>query len=442
MSKPLMRMTVAALTAVIASALAGCQAGSDTDDDEQVVTIRLWDDQAAVAYEDAAPGFESANDGISIEIDVIPWADYWTTLRNDVASGSAADIFWVNSSNFIDYAEAGALLDINEVLGAGASEAWAQTVVDQFTWQDGLWGVPQLTDPGIGVFYNKTLLDEAGVSVEEVENLVWSPDGAGDTLIDVATRLTKDGAGLTPADEAFEPLTLTQFGYNAAYDFQAIWANYLASAGAVFQDGEELGFDTPEGVAATQYVVDLINEHHVAPSAADTNDNGDFSRDQFLQGKLALFQTGAYNIANIRDGADFEWGIAPLPEGPEGRISLTNGIVAAASATSEHPEAQKAVLEWLASVEGASSLGATGAALPAVLDAQQSYFDYWAGEGVDVSPLLDVLDNGTIEAPHGARISEAFTAIGPTMKEVFLGRIPVAEGLREAQEDGNHAGGG
>ena len=41
MSKPLMRMTVAALTAVIASALAGCQAGSDTDDDEQVVTIRL-----------------------------------------------------------------------------------------------------------------------------------------------------------------------------------------------------------------------------------------------------------------------------------------------------------------------------------------------------------------------------------------------------------------
>lgn len=78
----------------------------------------------------------------------------------------------------------------------------------------------------------------------------------------------------------------------------------------MFQDGEELGFDTPEGVAATQYVVDLINEHHVAPSAADTNDNGDFSRDQFLQGKLALFQTGAYNIANIRDGADFEWAIA------------------------------------------------------------------------------------------------------------------------------------
>jgi multiple sugar transport system substrate-binding protein len=99
------------------------------------------------------------------------------------------------------------------------------------------------------------------------------------------------------------------------------------------------------------------------------------------------------------------------------------------------------VLEWLASVEGASSLGATGAALPAVLDAQQSYFDYWAEE-TSTSPLLDVLDNGTIEAPHGARISEAFTAIGPTMKEVFLGRIPVAEGLREAQEDGNHAGGG
>ncbi len=41
--------------------------------------------------------------------------------------------------------------------------------------------------------------------------------------------------------------------------------------------------------------MDLINKEHVAPSAADTNDNGDFSRDQFLQGKIALFQSGAYN---------------------------------------------------------------------------------------------------------------------------------------------------
>lgn len=425
-----------------AVALAGCQGTeSGADGESATVTLRLWDEAAAEAYEKAIPSFEEANDGITIDVEVIPWADYWTSLRNDVASDSVSDIFWTNSSNFIDYADAGALLDIGATLGSDASAGWSPTVVGQYTYDGSLWGVPQLTDPGIGVFYNKALLDEAGVSVEEVEKLVWDPTGDHDTLRDVAARLTKDRDGRGPSDPGFDPLTLTQFGYNAAYDFQAIWADYLASAGAVFQpaDSDELAFDTPEGVAATEYLVRLINTDHVAPSAADTNDNGDFSRDQFLQGNLALFQTGAYNLANVRDGADFEWGIAPLPEGPAGRISLTNGIIAAASSHSEHPDAQKKVLEWLGSVEGASALGATGAALPAVTGAQQSFFDYWQSEGVDVSPLIDVLDNGTISAPHGAKISEAFTAIAPVLKEVFLGRTPVEGGLTTAQTAGNDA---
>ena len=45
----------------------------------------------------------------------------------------------------------------------------------------------------------------------------------------------------------------------------------------------------------------LINADHVAPPASDTNDNGDFSRNQFLQGRMALFQSGTYNLAAVAD---------------------------------------------------------------------------------------------------------------------------------------------
>lgn len=428
-------------TATTALALAGCQSGTESTDTEgdATVSLRLWDDQAAAAYEAAIPAFEDANPGITIDVEVVPWGDYWTTLRNDIASGTAPDIFWTNSNNFVDYVEAGALLNIDEALGADASDAWVSTVVDQFTVDGTLWGVPQLTDPGIGVFYNQDLLDAAGVTLEQVESLTWDPSGANDTLIDVASALTLDGAGNTPADAGFDPLTLTQFGYSAAYDFQAIWSAYLGSNGASFQDGDLLAFDSPEGIEATQYIVDLINTHHVAPSAADTNDNGDFNLQQFLQGNLALFQTGAYNLANISQGADFTWGIAPLPAGPEGAISVTNGIIAAGNAESEHPDAQQLVLEWLGSEEGGTALAAEGAVLPAVVSAQDAYFSYWEAQGVDVSPLIDVLENGTSDAPHGARIGDAFTAFGPILTEVFLGRLDVAEGLAQAQHAGNEA---
>ena len=53
----------------------------------------------------------------------------------------------------------------------------------------------------------------------------------------------------------------------------------------------------------------LINHDHVAPPASDTNDNGDFSRNQFLQGRMALFQSGTYNLAAIADQSHFRWGV-------------------------------------------------------------------------------------------------------------------------------------
>ncbi|EUA30761.1 bacterial extracellular solute-binding family protein [Mycobacterium xenopi 3993] len=90
-------------------------------------------------------------------------------------------------------------------------------------------------------------------------------------------------------------------------------------------------------MAAFRYLVGLINSDHVAPPASATNDNGDFSRNQFLAGKMALFQSGTYNLAVVAEHARFHWGIAMLPAGPKGRVSVTNGIAAAGNSASKHP---------------------------------------------------------------------------------------------------------
>ncbi len=289
------------------AALSGCSiaddgsSGGGSSGGGTTVTVRLWDDTVQPAYEKSFEAFRAKNPGITPKIEMVPWASYWDKLPADVAGGTLPDVLWVNSSNFGVYVDSGTFLNISEEL-PDAVGGWQTTVVDQYTRKGALWGVPQLSD-AIGLFYNRQLVQAAGV---DPSNLTWNPAGTGDTFLPAAKALTRtEGAR-------------TQYGFNAAYDLQAIFYDFVGSNGGRWQaDDDTYVFgDDQKSVAAMQYVVDLINRDEVSPSAADTNDNGDFSRDQFTQGTMALFQSGTYNLKNVADGAQFEWGIAPGLTGP------------------------------------------------------------------------------------------------------------------------------
>jgi len=409
--------------------LAGCSIAEDPASDSSsggtVVTVRLWDDTVQRAYEKSFAAFREQNPDIDPRIEMVPWASYWDKLPADVAGGTLPDILWVNSSNFGVYVDSGTFLNISEELPDSIG-GWQQTVVEQYTRDGSLWGVPQLSD-AIALFVNDDLVGDTDVS-----NLVWG--GADDTFLPVAQALTnRSGAR-------------TQYGFNAGYDLQAIFFNFVGSNGGTWQGDAASGDDTytfgddQKSVAAMQYVVDLINRDQVSPSAADTNDNGDFSRDQFTQGNMALFQSGTYNLKNVADSAGFGWSIAPALTGPVGRVLVTNGIIAVGNAKTAHKDATLKVLEWLGSAEGAGYIGAEGAAFPAVTEAQQSYLDYWQGEGIDVQPFLDAAAaTDVMPAPHGARAQTGQQAADEILKEVFLGRIPVADGMKQAQDAANAA---
>ena len=207
----------------------------------------------------------------------------------------------------------------------------------------------------------------------------------------------------------------------------------------MFAEEDRFAFDGPRTAVALSYVVGLINDDHVAPPASDTNDNGDFSRNQFLAGRMAVFQSGTYNLAQIAEQARFRWDVTMLPTGPAGRVSVTNGIVAAGNAATRNPEATRAVLDWLGSTAGSEYLARRGAAIPAARAAQRVYFDYWKQQGVDVSPFFTVLDGPRIAAPGGPGFAAGFTAIKPYFDAMFLGRRPVAATLAAAQQAANAA---
>jgi multiple sugar transport system substrate-binding protein len=403
-----------------------------------VVTVRLWDEQVAAAYRQSFAAFSRAHPDIEVHTHVVSYSTYFNTLRTDVAGGSADDIFWISNAYLAGYADSGRLMDIGKTLEAGAVSAWEPSVVEQFTRNGTLWAVPQLTDAGIALYYNADLLAAAGVNPADLAALRWGPQG-GDTLRPLLSRLTVDADGRTAASPGFDAGSIRQWAYNAANDAQGIYLNYIGSAGGVFQDGDRFAFDNPGAIEAFTYLVRLINGDHVAPPASDTNDNGDFSRNQFLAGRMALFQSGTYNLAAVADHAGFRWGVAMLPQGPKGRVTVTNGIAAAGNSASTHPDAVRQVLAWMGSNEGNQYVGQHGSAIPAVRSAQTVYFDYWAAKKVDVVPFFAVLSGPRIDAPGGAGFAAGNQVLKPYFDEMFEGRGDVSTTLQRAQAAANAA---
>ncbi|MGO2660460.1 sugar ABC transporter substrate-binding protein [Mycetocola reblochoni] len=437
-------LVITAVVAVGALALAGCSSpapsSTQNPDGTTTVTVRLWDETVAASYEESFAAFEKANSDIDVEVSVVPWDEYWTQLRTDVAGSTAADVFWVNSSSYAGYADSNNLVNIDEALGSNARGAWESSVVDQFTRDDVLWGVPQVYDAGIATYYNADLLEEAGVDPESLGSLVWSPDEDDDTFLDVAKKLTVDESGTRGDEKGFSGDKLAQYGTNIGNDLQAILLPYIGSNGGSFEDGEQFSFAEPASAQAFQYLVDAVNDAHVAPPGAETNADGDFSRDAFIDGKLALFQSGVCNLKNVADGADFDWGVVPMASGPKGRVSVTNGIVAAGNAQSEKQDQIKRVLSWMGSEEGNAYLGTSGSAVPAVTAAEDAFTSYWSGEDVDVTPFFDSVNGATpIPAPSSSHYEDGAAVFEPIFDQMFEGDREVGEALTQAQDLANVA---
>ncbi len=427
------------LVAVVLAAMAALlDYSGEPHGGKTVVTVRFWANPIAAAYRDSFAAFNRTHPNIEVRTNMVAYPTYFDTLRTDVASGSADDIFWLSNAYLAGYADSGRLMNIGKTLSPSAASDWEPAVVDQFTRGGVLWGVPQLTDGGIALYYNADLLAAAGIDPGQLSDVRWNPNGE-DTLRPLLARLTFDAAGNAAGTTAFNGDRVRQWGYNAANDPQAIYLNYIGSAGGVFQRGDEFAFDNPGAIQAFRYLIGLINDDHVAPPASDTNDNGDFSRNQFLAGRMALFQSGTYSLSQVARDAHFHWGVAMLPIGPVGRVSVTNGIAAAGNSASRHPDAVRQVLAWMGSTQGNAYLGRRGAAIPAVLSAQSTYFDYWAAQGVDVTPFFSVLDGPRIAAPGGAGFAAGNAALQGYFDEMFLGRGDVATTLKQAQAAANAA---
>lgn len=432
-------LSTAAMGASGVGLLTGCSPdgpGSTEQEDGDTLRMRVWDEAAATAYESSLEAFAAAS-GITVEVEVTGWEDYWEKLPLGMAAGTLPDVLWMNTAYLAQAHESGTLLEIGEVAGQD-SDQWEPMATDLYRFEDGLWGVPQLWEQSLLIAHDE-LAEEAGV---DPASLSFDPDADTDALREAAQALTVDAEGRRPGDDGFEADTREVFGFSAHLDRTAVLGPFLTGLGGAWQDEEgAFTFASEQGVAAVQYVADLA-EADLAPDGAETAEEPSKCLSLFLEGKLGLLQTGTYDLGTLASGIDgsFPWSVHPVVAGPQGPRPLVHAIAAVgvSSDNEERDEAVAELLTWLGGVEGQRPLAEARLGIPAHRELRGTWQDAWSAEDVDVAPLENAPEDVALPE-SGVRSSEGTGAALEIIAEVFQGETDAAEALPRAEQAAREA---
>jgi multiple sugar transport system substrate-binding protein len=224
------------------------------------------------------------------------------------------------------------------------------------------WELPIDSSLTTMVFYNATLLQQAGVAPPPTnwQDRSWT----WDRVLDIARQTTRSWG---EADAVYGLLGV------AANPWFQIWP-YLWGGDLWPKDfyahgmGETSQLTTPPVVESLQHIQDLALKHRVLPA------QGQPSR-PFNQGGGAMWITQATAGATALKDATFAWGMAPLPRQTTNKtVAYTNGIMA--NKATGVPDAAWQVIKYLVSQEGQLDRIRVTPATPTRTDAFDPWLDF------------------------------------------------------------------
>jgi len=188
---------------------------------------------------------------------------------------------------------------------------------------------------------------------------------------------------------------------------------------------------------ALQFLINLISKWHVSPPASETNNASNIAQQMFARGQAAIIETGSWNTSYIASQTNFPFGVAELPAGPQGRVSVFNGLADAISAKTKHPQEAWELFKWLASPQSQQIVANNGTVWPGIQSADQNFLQYWQQKGLDVSAFLKEAQGTTVSFPITPGFNEAFTKINDIFNQMYLGQIPVQQATDNAVQQGD-----
>ena len=291
--------------------------------------------------------------------------------------------------------------------------------LEAFTIDGKLMAMPYFLDPR-ALYYRKDLFEKAGLKAPET----W------DDVFAAAEKLN------SPDMNAFG-LAFSR----ASDDMDYWWYAWLGANGAdgntkLWDENGKSRFNTPEGIAATQFLVDLAQKYKAV--------NPDFvtaGRDQTLQplfynSKLAMLETGSWYPTLLKNNApDLQVGIAAIPVAKAGMKHVTafwpDAIMMFKQ--SKHPKEAAKFLEWMYGKENRLLFAKQRGVIPERIDvgADPAY-----AVGDTEKFFVEQLQTAknAYETPFPATIYKVYTEAENLVARAVAGEITAEEAMKQAAE--------
>lgn len=434
-------LAVAAVCIALLPAACGDDDGGGSDGDA-TISYWLWDSNQQPQYEECAAAFTEQS-GITVDFSVYAWEEYWANLNTQFTAGRAPDVFTDHLAYYATFVENGVLLPLDDYIAQDGVDVgqYLSGLADLWVGQDDLrYGLPKDWDT-IAMAYNTAFLEEAGLTADEVSSATWNPSDGG-TFEDIIARLSVDENGVRGDEPGFDAGNVAVYGLsfenpsNSASG-QTSWGNFARSLGLeLLADanpwGTDYQFDDPRLAQTLDWFARMIEAGYVTP-LADLQGLG--FTEMFGAGQVALAINGSWAISSLIETEGIEVGFAPLPEGPEGRWSIYNGLADSISAGTEHPDEAWEWVKFLGSTDCQNIVGERAVVFPAIQESLEIGEQVREDAGLDVSAYLTYLDEGTTFLhPVTTNFDQVTQAVGPAIDEILLGERPAAEALADAQQ--------
>ncbi|PJE94530.1 sugar ABC transporter substrate-binding protein [Streptomyces carminius] len=328
-----------ALVAALALAATACGGGEDGGDSgkkgadgELSGTVEFWDtsgDAEKGFYQKVAEEFEDKHPGVEVKYVNVPFGEANNKFKNAAGGGSGApDVMRTEVAWVADFAGLGYLAPLDDTVAVEDKDdflpqAWGSTQFEGKTY-----GVPQVIDT-LALFYNKELLDKAGVEVPR-------------SVADIKNSTGKFAEnGVTPfylrGDDAYFVLP---FLYGEGGDM-------------LDADAKKITIDDPAGVRAFETIRDLVDSE---AAITDVTDGWENMQKAFKDGKVAMMLNGPWAIEDTLAGAQFKGkednlGVAAVPAGSKAQGAPQGGHNYSVYAGSDNLDASYEFVKYMSSAE-------------------------------------------------------------------------------------------
>ena len=235
--------------------------------------------------------FNDEHDNIAVSMEVQEWGDFYETVPAAVGTGEGPHIGIMHVDQLATNAARNVvqpLDDVADVLELDEGE-FSEPVWNAGDFGGQRYGIPLDVHP-LGFYYNRTLMEEAGLDPDDPPTDRDSYMEALEAMQDAGIQGSWVSPHLFTGGLMFQSL-LWQFG------------------GQLYtEDGTEAAWNSPEGVEALEWMVGLVDEGH---SPTDVGQDADHIA--FMNDENAFIWNGIWMIQAYGEDEDLDWGVAPLP---------------------------------------------------------------------------------------------------------------------------------